>query len=118
MPENMEEIMKMAAALGAAIRETPRYAALRAADDRVRADKAATDALNAYNKTMAELGRKERSGQPIEVAEKRNLEVLHQAVASNETVKAFMRAHADHAELMRKVNDAIFQGITGEEKKA
>ena len=112
MAEPMEEILKLAGDLGQAIRRHPRYATLRAADARVRADTSATDALDAYNKAATEIARKERAGQPIEVEDKHRLERLHQVVAANDTIKAFMAAQADYAELMRKMNDAIFRAIT------
>ena len=114
MDDTFEEILQRAAELGKAIRRHPRYVKLREADSRVRADKAATDALDAYNKAAAALGRKEQSGQPIEVEEKRSIERLHQAVAANETIKAFMRTHADYAELMRRMNNAILEAIGAE----
>jgi len=36
-------------------------------------------------------------------------------VAANDTIKAFMRSHADYAELMRRMNDAIMQSISAQE---
>jgi cell fate (sporulation/competence/biofilm development) regulator YlbF (YheA/YmcA/DUF963 family) len=116
MDENFDSILALAGKLGEAIRQHPRYTKLRQADTQVRADKAATEALDAYNKTASELSKKERMGQPIEVEEKRRLQRLHEVVAANETVKSFMRTHADYAELMRKMNDAIMQAIAGPEE--
>lgn len=52
--------------------------------------------------------RRKRTPSPVEVAEKREFEDRRAKVASNETVKAFMRAQADYAELMRGMNDAIY----------
>jgi cell fate (sporulation/competence/biofilm development) regulator YlbF (YheA/YmcA/DUF963 family) len=115
MEENFDHILELAGKLGEAIRQHPRYIKLRQADVQVRADKAATEALEAYNKTAGELSRKERAGQPIEVDEKRRLQQLHERVAGNATVKSFMRTHADYAELMRKMNDAIMHAIAGDE---
>ena len=116
MNDHFEEILSLARQLGEAISRHPRYVKLREADERVRADKSATDALSAYNKAAEEVGRKERAGQPIEVEDKRRLQRLHESVAANETVKAFMRTHADYAELMRRMNDAILQAIGVPEK--
>ena len=116
--DNLEEIMQRAGTLGEAIRRHPRYVALREADDRVRADTVATEALEAYNKAAADIARKERFAQPVEVEDKRRLERLQQVVVSNEAIKAFMRAQADYAELMRKMNDAIFRSLAGDEKPA
>ncbi|MCX5656020.1 MAG: YlbF family regulator [Planctomycetota bacterium] len=115
---NFDEILSLARQLGEAISRHPRYAKLREADERVRGDKSATDALDAYNKAAEELSRKERSGRPIEVEDKRRLRSLQETVAANEAVKAFMVSQADYAELMRKMNDAIYQAISGEQEPA
>jgi cell fate (sporulation/competence/biofilm development) regulator YlbF (YheA/YmcA/DUF963 family) len=115
MAENFDDILALAGQMGQAIRRHPRYVQLREADNRVRADKAATTAMEAYNRAAAELARKERAGSPIEVADKQNFERLKSAVVSNETIKAFMRTQADYAEMMRRMNEAIFEAIRGPE---
>ena len=118
MNSDFDEILSLARQLGEAISRHPRYVKLRETDERVRADKAATDALDAYNKAAEELGRKEQAGRPIEVEDKRRLRSLQETVAANETVKAFMVSQADYAEMMRKMNDAIYQAISGEQEPA
>jgi len=115
MNGNFEEILSLARQLGEAISRHPRYVKLREADERVRGDKSATDALDAYNKAAEELGRKEQAGLPIEVEDKRRLRSLQETVAANEAVKAFMVSQADYAEMMRKMNDAIYHAISGEQ---
>jgi cell fate (sporulation/competence/biofilm development) regulator YlbF (YheA/YmcA/DUF963 family) len=114
MNDGYEEVLKLAAQLGEAIRRHQRYVKLRETDERVRGDKSATDALDAYNKAAEELSRKERSGRPIEVEDKRRLRSLQETVAANEAIKAFMVSQADYAELMRKMNDAIYHAIAAE----
>jgi len=113
--DTYEEVLKLAAQLGEAIRRHQRYVKLRETDEQVRNDKSATDALEAYNRAAEDAARKERSGQPIEVEDKRRLRALQETVAGNASVKAFMAAQADYAELMRKMNDAIYQAIAVEE---
>lgn len=115
MDDHFEEILRLAEALGRAIREHPRYRRLMEADRAVRADKPATEALEAYNKAFARITEKEQRGEPIEVGDKHHLERLKQVVAGNETFKAFLRAQTDYAELMRRMNDTIFQAIAGGE---
>ena len=117
MDDGLKEITEQATRLGEAIRRHPRYAKLREADERVRADKSATEALEAYNKAVAAIQKKGQGGQPIEVEDKRNLERLRQVVAGNAAVKAFMQTQADYAELMHRMNDTIYRTIAGEEKK-
>jgi len=116
--EGFDEILEQAKRLGELIRTHPRYVKLRETDAAVRADKAATDALEAYNKAAAEIARKEAATEPVEVAEKRELRRLHNAVAANETIKAFTLAQADYAELMRRMNDTIFRAISQGEPQA
>jgi len=116
--EGFDEILEQAKRLGELIRTNPRYVTLRAGDEAVRADKTATDALEAYNKAAAEIARKEAATEPVEVAEKRELQRLHNAVAANETIKAFTLAQADYAELMRRMNDTIFRAIAQGEPQA
>jgi cell fate (sporulation/competence/biofilm development) regulator YlbF (YheA/YmcA/DUF963 family) len=111
MADNFDGILSLARQIGEAIRLHPRYVELKAADARVRADKNATSALDAYNRAAGEMARKERSGQPIEVADKRSFDQLKTAVVSNDAIKAFMKTQADYAELMRRMNEAIFEAI-------
>jgi len=115
MTDNLEEILRLAEVLGQAIRKHHRYRTLMEADRAVRADKAATEALEAYNKAFARITEKEQRGEPIEVDDKRQLERLKQVVAGNETFKTFLRAQTEYAELMRRMNDTIFQAIAGGE---
>jgi len=111
--ESMDDILEQARRLGDLIRQHPRYRRLREADAKVRGDQAATEALDAYNKAAVAIQQRESSGEPVEVEEKRNLERLRDAVASNETVKAFSTAQADYAEMMQRMNEAIFRAIAG-----
>ena len=114
----IDEVLEQAKRLGELIRTHPRYVTLRESDAAIRADKAATDALEAYNKAATEIARKEAATQPVEVAEKQELQRLHGAVAANETIKTFTLAQADYAELMRRMNDAIFRAIAGDQEQA
>jgi cell fate (sporulation/competence/biofilm development) regulator YlbF (YheA/YmcA/DUF963 family) len=107
----MEDILERARGLGRTLRDHPRFRAYLDASRRLQEDKAAAQAMQAYNKSVGSIAEKERRLQPVEVAEKQNLERLRQAVASNPTVKAFMKAQADYAELMRSVNDAIYSQL-------
>jgi cell fate (sporulation/competence/biofilm development) regulator YlbF (YheA/YmcA/DUF963 family) len=114
MDDAMENILRLAEGVGQAIRQHPRYLKLVEADGKVTADKAASEAWEAYNRAYAALVQKSQRGQPIEVDEKHRLERLKQAIAGNETLKAFLRAQADYAELMQQMNAAIFKAIGGE----
>jgi len=108
---NFEEILRRAEELGRAIHEHPRYKRLMEADARVRGDASAAEALKAYNGAVMKIAEKEQKRQPIEVEEKRAVERLRGAVVANEAIKAFMQAQADYAELMKKMNDAIYSQL-------
>ena len=107
----MEDILERARGLGRAMGGHPRFKAYLDASRRLQEDKAAAQALAAYNKAVATIAEKERRLRPVEVAEKQDLERLRQTVASNLLMKAFMKAQADWAELMRSVNDAIYNQL-------
>jgi len=107
----MEEILRRAEELGRAIREHVRYKRLMEADARVRGDASAAEALKAYNGAVMKIAEKEQKRQPIEAEEKRAVERLRGAVVANEAIKAFMQAQADYAELMKKMNDAIYSQL-------
>lgn len=107
----MEEILRRAEELGRAIREHVRYKRLMEADARVRGDSSAAEALKAYNGAVMKIAEKEQKRQPIEAEEKRAVERLRGAVVANEAIKTFMQAQADYAELMKKMNDAIYSQL-------
>jgi len=115
--ESMDAVLEQARRLGQRIRQHPYYRRLREADARVREDKEAAKALEAYNQAATAIQTKEQKGDPIEVEEKRNLEALRDAVASNEAIKAFSQAQADYADLMRRMNETIFQTIAGPDRQ-
>jgi len=116
--DSMEPMLQQARRLGSLIREHPHYQRLREADARVRDDKEAAEALDAYNKAAAAIQQKERQGQPVEVQEKRDLESRRDAVVANATIKAFSEAQVNYADLMRRMNGAIFESITGQDQPA
>ena len=116
--ESMDAVLEQAGRLGQRIRQHPSYRRLREADALVRDDKEAAKALGAYNQAATAIQAKEQKGDPIDVEEKRNLDALRDAVVSSETIKAFSQAQADYADLMRRMNEAIFQAIAGPDRQA
>jgi cell fate (sporulation/competence/biofilm development) regulator YlbF (YheA/YmcA/DUF963 family) len=107
----MEDLLEKARRLGTALAEHERFKTFLDASKRLHEDKAAGEALQAYNKAAKAIAEKGKKAQPVEVVEKQRLERLHGAVVSNETVKAFMKAQADYMELMHNVNDAIYSQL-------
>ena len=116
--ESMDKILDEARRLGDLIREHPSYQRLREADAAVRDDAEATKALEAYNEAATTVQQKEQMGQPVEVEEKRTLETRRDAVVASDTIKAFSQAQADYADLMRRMNEAIFRAIAQADPEA
>lgn len=116
--ESMDKILEQAQRLGELIREHPFYQRLREADAEVREDAEATKALEAYNRAATAVQEKEQKGEPVEAEEKRNLETLRDTVVASDTIKAFSQAQTNYADLMRRMNEAIFQAIAEADQKA
>jgi len=114
--DSMDAILQQARQLGNLIREDPRYRRLREADARVRDDKGAAEALDAYNRAASAIQEKEQKGQPVEPEEKRDLEKHRDAVVANETIKSFSEAQVNYADMMHRMNEAIFQSIAGQDQ--
>ncbi len=105
---SMDPILARARDLGEALGAHPRFKAYVEASQALQDDAAAREALEAYNEAARGIAEKEQQGQPVEPAKKQAMETKRSAVASNPTVKQFMQAQANYAELMRRVNDAIY----------
>jgi len=116
--ESIDEILDHATALGRKIQAHRYYQQLREADAAIREDNDATQALEAYNQAATAIQEKEHRGQPVEVEEKRNLDHLRDQVAASEPVKAFTAAQSNYADLMRRMNEAIFQAIAEADQNA
>lgn len=102
-----EELLAKAAELGKLIAEHQAAKDLAAATQKIRSDASATQAIQNFNRLLQTLGMKEQSGLPIEVAEKRQLESLQQAVATNLTLRSFQTAQVAYVDLMRQVDEAL-----------
>ena len=116
--ESIDGILDHAKELGRKIQAHPYYQRLREADTAVRDDADATQAVEAYNQAATAIQEKQQKGQPVEVEEKQNLEQLRTQVAASEPVKAFTAAQSNYADLMRRMNEAIFRAIAEADQKA
>lgn len=109
--DDMQDILNLAQRLGRRIAQHPRAKAYLEAQQALRDDLEARAAFDAFQKQLEHIRNLERSGKPVEVAEKRKLEECEQRIASNPTLKRFMRAQADYVELMSRVERAMQEGI-------
>jgi cell fate (sporulation/competence/biofilm development) regulator YlbF (YheA/YmcA/DUF963 family) len=95
--------------------DPPRFKALRAARDAIRADPAARKALADYQTHVDHLQQLQAARKPIEVADKRRLAELETALSGNAKVMAMSKAQADFSELMSRINRAIYEKIAAED---
>ncbi len=102
-----QEILDQANALGELLAEHETAKAMESALKALQADTASQQALADLNRFGASLEEKAAQGKPIEVADKRKLEELQQAVVLNPLLAGFQRAQMDYTDLLRQVDDAI-----------
>ena len=118
MNQELDKIIAEAGKLGRSIAETAISKAFLERREQLDNDNQAQELVEDYQKQLQKIAELERAGKPIEPEDKHKLTDLQQKVASNETLKCWMKAQADFSELMGKVNKAIaepFQDAPGGE---
>ncbi len=107
MNQELDKIIAEAGKLGRSIAETAASKAFLESREQLDNDNQAQELVEDYQKQLQKIAELERAGKPIEPEDKHKLTDLQQKVASNETLKCWMKAQADFSELMGKVNKAI-----------
>ena len=111
MDQQLEDIVAEAGKLGKLIAATAASKAFLETRQTVEEDKQAQEIVEAYQRQLGKIAELERSAKPIEPEDKHKLTEVQQKVASNETLKCWMKAQADFSELMGKVNKAIAEPL-------
>jgi len=109
----MDELLEKAAELGKLLSDHPRFKALMTARDAVRGDETARKLMADYEAQLNRVQELTLQNRPIEVADKRRLSELEQKVVSNDNLKLLAKAQADFAEMMSRVNRAIYDHLAG-----
>ena len=107
MNQQNDKITAKAAELGKLIAASPSGTVLLKARQELQTDEQALKMLEAYQEQMQAIAQLEKDGKPIEPEDKHKLVELQQNVASNATLKLWIKAQADFSQLMRDVNQAI-----------
>ena len=102
-----DDVLKAARELGDLVSETDVAEKYRASIARLDKDTDAQRAVADLNRFIMSLAQKQQAGQPIEVAEKQQLETLQTAVVMHPTLRSFQQAQVDFVDLLRKVDEAI-----------
>jgi cell fate (sporulation/competence/biofilm development) regulator YlbF (YheA/YmcA/DUF963 family) len=103
----MQEILAKAADLAQAIKKSKVYRSLLAAQDRLEKDGATKKLMQDFDEQSRQIREKEKKLTPVEVEDKRKLQQLRDQMQSNELVQELLRAQADYAQMMAKVNETI-----------
>lgn len=102
-----ESIIKAAKELGELLNRHPAVTRLRQVTEEMSRNSDAQRLVTEMNRHIEKLSEKEMTGQPIEVADKRKLQELQQAVTLNIAIRNFQSAQMDYLDLMRQVDDAM-----------
>jgi len=119
MNQQNDNIVTKAAELGKLIAASPAGAAMLKARRQLQKDEQAHKVLEAYQQQMQGIAQLEKDGKPVEPQDKHKLVELQQNMASQATLKTWMKAQADFSQLMRQVNQALaapFADIVADEE--
>jgi len=112
----MDEILRLARALGKAISGHKAFMALRQAEQAAGADEDAAALIEALAKQQQHINELGRDGKPIEPEDKHKAADLQQKLMANETLKNLQAAQVDFKHLMDTVNRAIQEPLEPDEK--
>ena len=109
-PSPTEAVLSAAGTLGELLASHPAVAAFTDVAKRLDADTDAQRALTDLRRQQQALAEKERSGQPVEVADKHRLRDLQAAAAQNPLLREMQKVEMDYVDLMRQVDERITPG--------
>jgi cell fate (sporulation/competence/biofilm development) regulator YlbF (YheA/YmcA/DUF963 family) len=107
----MNDIIEKADTVGEAIAESERYAALLAAREAVDEDEALQAEMKKLNELRDRIEALEKDTKPVEPDDKHALRDLQSKVSGHASIQKMLRAEADFAELMNRVNRALYGAL-------
>jgi len=99
--------------LGQEIKETEEYKELERAGDNLKDDPSAQELIQAVQEAQKTIEFSQQSGVEPPEEQTTNFNNLREQMHGNLTVRSFMKAQEDFNNVMKSVNDAISEGITG-----
>ena len=109
-----QEVLTAAGNLGALVATHPIVASYKETLRQLDLDVGAKTLLQQYEQLIETLSMKESQMQPIEVGEKKQFEQLQQSIMMNPMLKKFATVQGEYMDFMRKVQEAINGGMTGQ----
>ena len=107
-----QAILDAATDLGKMLKDSDAVGRLKSAAKAFQDDVTAQRTVVDFNRFLQTLSQKEQQGQPIEVADKRKLTELQDAVAGDPQLRAMQKAQMDYVDLLRAIDQSI-QAETG-----
>jgi cell fate (sporulation/competence/biofilm development) regulator YlbF (YheA/YmcA/DUF963 family) len=114
----MDEVLEIAAKLSRAIATSKRFTDLRKAEKAVIEDDPSLKLLAARDEIARKVAEKESKGEPIEVADKRELASAQEAVKMSALLSELSRSQADFQEMLNLVNSKITSALEPEKPAA
>lgn len=105
------EILEQAKALGKQLADNPRVKAYAESQQKIGTDEQARRLLHDYQLLAEKLQKAQAEGRRITEQDAAQLQKLEQDLATNDTIKAWMRAQSDYVDMMYRVDRAIQQGL-------
>lgn len=102
-----EKIFKTAGELGKMIAEHEASVEMRSVEAALKDDIETQRMINDFERHAVKLNEKQQKGEPIEIAEKHQLQGYQEALGANPLVRRLQKAQMDYLDLLQKVNVAI-----------
>jgi len=103
----MQEVYRKAEELAEEILQSEEYKQLLENESLAEGNAEVQDLIKQYNDQATKIAEKEKNTQPIEPEEKRQLQTLMEQMQSNQLLQNLLKAQADYAQLMNKINEIL-----------
>jgi len=103
--------------LGREIRKTDAYQELERAGENLKQDDQAQQLVQQVQEVQRQMEFSQQAGVQPDQQQMQQFAQLREQMQSNITVKAFMKAQEEFNNVMKEVNEAISEGVTGESEE-
>ena len=107
-------VMEKAKELGQIIRGTQEYLELEKANENVKEDENATQIIEQINQLQEQINFAQQSGVEPSSEQIENFNELKEKMQNNLTIQSFIKAQEQFNQVMQDINNAISEGLTGE----
>lgn len=108
------DLNEKAKELGQEIRKTDAYQELERAGENLKEDPQAQELIQQVQEAQRQIEFSQQAGVQPDQEQIEKFTQLREQMQTNITVKAFMKAQEDFNNIMKDINEAISEGVTGE----